>query len=252
MSDYGPPAGFGLRRNGTCTEKEKQCSHPWGDWYNCCPEGTYCSDDNTCCPTTAGCSNYIKQDPHCANNATWDLYESDESYFCCLSTSHGFLATGLVYNGTATTGVGCSDGLPDGETNTALIPIARGNASESASSSSAIPSPTTGAANTTSPSTTPTPSDTSSDGSSTNKGAIAGGVVGGVAGAALILALVWFLMRRRKQAGVQQNNAQMSYADPTKQHAGFYGGELADSPARAELSGNANSYAHELPADAYR
>ncbi|KAL2812020.1 hypothetical protein BDW59DRAFT_155411 [Aspergillus cavernicola] len=243
-TDYGPPAGFAIRRNGTCTAKEEECSHPWGNWYNCCPESTHCSDNNTCCPTTAGCSAYIEEDPHCANNATWDLYIDNNNYFCCLSTSTGFVASNLMYNGSSTTGVGCADGLPEGEYNNALIPVARGNASESTvTSASATPSAT----NTHTPS--PTASDTAPT-SSSNAGAIAGGVVGGCAGVALIIALVWFLMRRRKQQALQAGPMSPDASTPGQEYKGVYGGELDNNPARVELYGNPNMLPHELPTNA--
>lgn len=58
MGDYSsPPAGYVLRRNGTCTETEQTCDHPWASWYNCCPEGSYCSDDRMiCCQIKSGCA----------------------------------------------------------------------------------------------------------------------------------------------------------------------------------------------------
>jgi beta-lactamase regulating signal transducer with metallopeptidase domain len=41
------------------------------------------------------------------------------------------------------------------------------------------------------------------DSSSTSVGAIAGGVVGGVVGVALLVLLVWFVMRRKRKAKVE-------------------------------------------------
>lgn len=125
-SSYGPPAGYALRKNGTCSANQETCGNPWGDWYNCCPGGTHCGDNNTCCPTESGCVDFLKEDLHCANNKTWDLYQSEDSYFCCLNTTRGFLAGGLEYNGSSTTGIGCADGLPDGKDDEALVPVARG------------------------------------------------------------------------------------------------------------------------------
>ncbi|KAL4738464.1 hypothetical protein BDV11DRAFT_170979 [Aspergillus similis] len=246
---YGPPSGFALRRYGSCSATEETCDNPWESWHDCCPEGTYCSTDNTCCPRTADCSPFIQQDPHCANNVTWDMYW-DEGYFCCLNTAYGFIQGGLVYNGTSTEGVGCSNSLPDGEWRTAIPPVARGNESEAAqssmSSSTPTPSPT--------PSSVPTPSDENSS-SSTSSGAIAGGVVGGVAGLALIIALVWYLMRRRQKAA--QNSLLASASDfapghDTKEHAGLFQAELDNNPYRAELYANHDGLLHELPVEGGR
>ncbi|RDW93399.1 uncharacterized protein DSM5745_00721 [Aspergillus mulundensis] len=252
-SAYDPPAGYGLRRNGTCLATEETCANPYDDWHNCCPEGTYCNDDNTCCPTSSNCAAFIEADPHCANNVTWDLYDSN-GYFCCLSSSYGFTRNDLVYNGTRTGGVGCADGLPDGESLTAIPPVARGVGSESAT-----PTPTPSPADTDTATTTPTPSDadadadaeTTSSSSSTNTGAIAGGVVGGVAGLAVILALIWFIMRRRRQRIAQ--GALVTPADSAstaaKEYSGIQQAELDDNTYRAELYGNHNAMAHELPAN---
>src|SRR4030095_10785409 len=58
-----------------------------------------------------------------------------------------------------------------------------------------------------SPSGTSSPSSSATSGSSSstssNAGAIAGGVVGGIAGLALIVGLLWFFIRRRKQSRPQ-------------------------------------------------
>ncbi|KAL4935996.1 hypothetical protein BDV06DRAFT_116065 [Aspergillus oleicola] len=259
MSNYGPPYGYSLRRNGTCLSSEEPCGNPWSDWNNCCPEDTYCNTDNTCCPTDSECSAAIGEDPHCANNATWDLYDSD-GYFCCLSDSTGFVASNLEYGGNDTTGVGCADGYPEGEYNSVLIPVARGNASESTSASvSATPSPT---ASTTNTPTAPPDTDTDSS-SSTNTGAIVGGVIGGCAGVALIAILAWFLWRRRRQQKSFSGAPLMSpdaVAAPLKEQYGAYGpeqggfhqAELDNSAVRAELYGNESAMAHELPASTTR
>lgn len=127
-SIYDPPAGYALRKNGTCGADQETCGNPWLDWYNCCPKGTHCNEHNTCCPKKAGCEEWLVVDPHCANNKTWDLYETEPggNFFCCLSTSSAYLAGGLESNGTATTGIACADGIPDGAKDDALVPVARG------------------------------------------------------------------------------------------------------------------------------
>lgn len=47
-----------------------------------------------------------------------------------------------------------------------------------------------------------------------NVGAIAGGVVGGVAGLTLILAALWFYMRRRKQKEAEMRELGAGYVPP--------------------------------------
>ncbi|KAL2833081.1 hypothetical protein BJY01DRAFT_98219 [Aspergillus pseudoustus] len=263
MTDYGPPYGYAVRRNNTCdnTANEIDCSNPWGEWHNCCPENTVCGDGGVCCPTDSGCSAPIERDPHCANNGTWDLYWLD-SYFCCDSDTNGFSFSGLVFNGSQTTGVGCSEGYPSGEDTEVLVPESRGNETNTDSSStSATPSSTSTSSQTESSAATATGlTDSDSSSSSTNTGAIAGGVVGGVAGLALILALVWFLMRRRrKPAAVDSSVAGAGTAQqPTplkEQFAPQYPpqyvphAELDNNAVRAELSGTTHpeGIPHELP-----
>ena len=125
MMDYSsPPAGYVLRRNGTCTETEQTCDHPWASWYNCCPVGSYCSDDRMiCCKTKSGCAAVVKEDPHCANNATWDLYYNNGAYFCCLHGKQGFVET---FPGDGGAGIGCADGELDNASQSLLQVIATG------------------------------------------------------------------------------------------------------------------------------
>ncbi|KAL2784935.1 hypothetical protein BJX66DRAFT_315858 [Aspergillus keveii] len=269
MTDYGPPYGYAVRRNETCNtaRNEVDCANPWADWHNCCPEDTICGDGGLCCPTEAGCAAPVERDPHCANNGTWDLYWLD-GYFCCDSETNGFSFSGLVYNGSQTTGVGCTEGYPSGDYTEVLVPVSYGNETDTdSSSSSTTPSPTTSTSSQTdSPAATATdlPSEgSSSSSSSTNTGAIAGGVVGGVAGAALILALVWFLMRRRRKAaaaasGAEGVNAPVGNAGygaeplPVKeQYAPTHPVEMENNAVRAELYGDQHAdggIPHELPA----
>ncbi|KAL4876743.1 hypothetical protein BJY04DRAFT_222752 [Aspergillus karnatakaensis] len=262
MSNYDPPYGVAIRRNGTCSssENEVSCGNTWGDWYRCCPEDTVCGDGGVCCPTDSGCENPILADVHCANNGTWDLYEED-GYFCCDHGKTGFRATNLVSGGESVVGVGCADEYPEGEYNSAIVPVAIGTDV----SSTATPSPTSSTTSTTNtPTQTAAPDtpDSDSDSSSTNVGAIAGGVVGGVAGLALIIALVWFLLRRRKQRFSQvPTSYQESHPSHFEQKYNpvAVGGELDNSVASAELSSNAvraeldgqgaqGAHAYELPA----
>ncbi|KAL4753324.1 hypothetical protein BDW72DRAFT_210484 [Aspergillus terricola var. indicus] len=217
---YGPPAGYA-------------CGILWDNWYSCCPEGTLCRDINTCCPSNADCTPVIEQDPHCANN----------------NTAYGRIQ-GLNYNGTRTEGAGCSNTLPDGDMQTtALPPVARLRAAQSSMSSSMpTPFPTNILAD--SPSSKPSPLDAESS-SSTNSGAIAGGV----SDLALILALVWYPMRRRQKAARSSLLASTSGSAPghdTTAQAGLFPAELDHNPYRAELSENHDGLPHELPGEGGR
>ncbi|KAL5342682.1 hypothetical protein BJX70DRAFT_394517 [Aspergillus crustosus] len=250
MSTYGPPYGVAARRNGTClsSDNEVDCGNPWGRWHRCCPEDTMCGAGGVCCPTNSGCQDPILADVHCANNATWDLYQAD-GYFCCEHGKTGFRATNLESGGQPVVGVGCADEYPRGEYNSALVPVALGTSVSSETPSPTPTSSTTSSTTTTTSTPTSDPETPDSDSSSTNTGAIAGGVVGGVAGLALIAALIWFLLRRRKQKFTPVPTT--SYFEPTAEQKpeGFATAELDDRSVRAELDGGGqNTPAYELPA----
>ncbi|OGM45264.1 hypothetical protein ABOM_006438 [Aspergillus bombycis] len=252
MSDYysSPPAGYTLRRNGTCAANEKKCANPWGPWHDCCPEDTYCpsersdNDRNVCCRTKSGCKALIEQDPHCANNQTWDLYNNDGDYFCCLQGKRGFVQT--FSQGGA--GIACADpdsGDLDNPSQSLLNLVASGTPSASPS-----PTPSTSATPTETNIETPSPTEAKSDPGSNHAGAIAGGVVGGCAGVALIVALVWLLLRRRRRrqelvTPVISPNA----GTPAVEVKGTSVVELDHNPVISELSGGPTTMAHELPVD---
>lgn len=133
MSDFdtGPPFGFYLRHNGTCADNQIQCSSEpqwsdsYGEWFNCCPEGTFCVD-NTCCPSTSGCKNSIESDPHCANNQTWDLYSQDGGYFCCEHGTIGYVNSGLMVGNSKASGVACAEHWMQGDNYDVLTAEAKG------------------------------------------------------------------------------------------------------------------------------
>ncbi|KZN87181.1 hypothetical protein EN45_057390 [Penicillium chrysogenum] len=211
MSDTG---GYALRRNGSCLSTETDCGGTTAPFHACCPGNMFCPGRQynvVCCPSNAGCRDIMSDS--CADKKA-DLYSSNTSDlanegFCCERDSYAFAMK-------ANSGVGCADGLSDLQTSMdQLMAI---------SSASAIPTPSSTPSTfvTSSPTTTSTtPSSTTSTGeakpaSSTNTAAIAGGTVGGVAGVAILIALVWFLLRRRNKQR-QENGVQDMPPPPTNQ-----------------------------------
>lgn len=98
-----------------------------------------------------------------------------------------------------------------------------------------------------------------SSSSSTNTGAIAGGVVGGVAGLALILAAIWFFLRRKRSQTEPAAPQYVQFEDKASHAAPAGGGsnppyynasELGELDARSksptELDGTQPRSVHEL------
>ncbi|KAJ5402979.1 uncharacterized protein N7487_008875 [Penicillium crustosum] len=260
MDDYGPPFGFAVRRIGLCLRGECQTdagsdpitSQPLS---RCCPTSNTCNDQNTgiCCPDKGDCRQEISSPEHCAN-ATWDLYRNyDGGHFCCEQDQYGFNRTGG--------GVGCGtkqDLEEESRTSVSLVSLGTTPTPSSSVISSSSLTPTSSTASTSSTTSSNSPMSSSSpassssptpSSSSSNTGAIAGGVVGGVAGLAIILALLWYFMRRRPQK--QSPQAQMPVTESSMlQH------ESLQSPGvPSELDGRGSvpelpSYkdtVHELP-----
>ncbi|KAF9894774.1 hypothetical protein FE257_004395 [Aspergillus nanangensis] len=252
---YGPPSGFPIRRNGSCLASEDSCGTTWANFSACCPEGSVCPGkdapyyNNVCCPSNANCTVPLMESPHCAD-ASWTLYDHT-GYFCCLNTQKGFWTTDPK------DAVGCSNGYPDGLTANLLVAIS--SASTSTSTSTSAPTSTsssTSAAAAATTTTAPNSADTASTGSSSsNAGPIAGGVVGGVAGVAIIIALVWFLLRRRKRAfAAAKSPSDQAQSEAPSQVAGIHEADASDANvalkgrfAPSELGGD-QPPVHELPA----
>ncbi|KAB8264201.1 hypothetical protein BDV32DRAFT_135551 [Aspergillus pseudonomiae] len=107
-------------------------------------------------------------------------------------------------------------------------------------------------ATTNSTDTQPNPS-SETDGSSTHTGALIGGVVGGVAGAAIILAIVFFILRKRRRDYQKQPQGEKWFEN--RPAISRVGGELpaeepqreldARSNTRSELRGN-DGFVYEL------
>ncbi|OQD95679.1 hypothetical protein PENSOL_c019G07614 [Penicillium solitum] len=207
MGKYGPPFGFAVRRNGSCLRGECQTNAGKDpitseQLYRCCPTNDTCTNSNTgmCCPDEGDCKKEISNPEHCAD-ATWDLYRNyDGGFFCCEQDQYG-------YNKTQG-GVGCGTKKDlEEESRTSVSLVSLGTTPTPSSSVISSSSPTSTSTTTSSSSPTSSGSPTSSSSSGSNTGAIAGGVVGGVAGLAIILALLWYFMRRRPQK--QSPQAQM-------------------------------------------
>lgn len=93
MSDWGPPSGFALRRNGSCLSEENSCGTSFDNFHRCCPKPATCPTQplGICCETPGNCTQQIFSSPHCANES-WDLYNNsrDGGHFCCLQGLSGF------------------------------------------------------------------------------------------------------------------------------------------------------------------
>jgi hypothetical protein len=80
--------------------------------------------------------------------------------------------------------------------------------------------------------------------SHSNTGAIAGGVIGGVAGVAILIALAWCLLRRRKKQAQDSQSIQRPPVPVSELSDTTRVTELSDSTRITELSGQSIS---ELP-----
>ncbi|KAL4896199.1 hypothetical protein BDV59DRAFT_129816 [Aspergillus ambiguus] len=257
--DYGPPYGFALRRMGGCLDSESKCYATWGGYWGCCPGDAVCPGaekyipNNICCPSSANCTNQLLEQPHCANT-TWNMFYF-QAYFCCEPGQYGFWTSEDINWGN----FGCSDSLPNNPNYTTLNPTKQGSESGSAIAST-IPATSTAssATSTGGPTSTSTSNNDSSEGS-TNTGAIAGGVVGGVAGAALIIAALWFFLRRQRSKATAAPAMASGPFHPTgsvpsqsvSDSTGYSGvkvGELEVGHRPSELVGSdPKSASHELP-----
>ncbi|KAJ5816524.1 hypothetical protein N7447_008757 [Penicillium robsamsonii] len=118
------------------------------------------------------------------------------------------------------TSVGCADDLSDLQVSMRQLQVissATATPTPSSISSFTTASTTSTSSRTTSTiaSSTPMRTNEAKPASSTNTGAIAGGAVGGVAGVAILIALVWFFLRRRNK---QRRNESQSMPAPSTNH----------------------------------
>ncbi|KAF2814135.1 uncharacterized protein BDZ99DRAFT_516747 [Mytilinidion resinicola] len=182
--------GFALRHNGSCPAGNINCGTTVAPFRGCCPSGYACPHQYNlaCCPSGQNCTATLLADAHCANDS-WDMYDNG-GYFCCQKDEVGYAETATGSNGCARPGYNTTDDELQ------LRIVSTGQVSSSTSATS-----TTSSTSTSSPTPTPSSTPTTSPSKESNTGAIAGGVVGGVVGLTLLVAIVWFLLRRkRKQA----------------------------------------------------
>ncbi|GFF28281.1 hypothetical protein IFM46972_02306 [Aspergillus udagawae] len=233
------PAGFALRKNGTCLDTEVDCGTTLQPFRACCPGGSYCPSQYNvnCCPSAANCTQVLVKKPKCANE-TWDLYNF-YGYFCCEKGTTAF--------GTDSQSDGCALPGYKFESSETLLPIvSSGKVSVATSTSPVTSTPSTSSTSSASPASTTTQPPGAS--SKTNTGAIAGGVVGGVAGVALIAFLVWWLFNRRTKRQPVLHGPQVVPVTPYKSNSLMVSELDGRNPAH-ELEGQANHPTHELPAD---
>ncbi|KAJ5385426.1 hypothetical protein N7517_003337 [Penicillium concentricum] len=200
MSDSSKsPYGLSVRRNNTCLHTEQDCGETWNTFRACCPGGTKCPTGQKnvkCCEFEADCSELVDH-THCANS-TANVYKS-EDWFCCADGDSAFrLKNGYV---------GCTDDLSTLNKYASILKIQYHGSSSTPTPSSTISSTTPSIMTTSATQSSLSPAEATTSASapensssSSNTGAIAGGVVGGVAGLAILVGLLWFVLRRRNRA----------------------------------------------------
>lgn len=109
------PAGFALRKNGTCLDTEVDCGATMPPFRACCPAGSQCPSQYNvnCCPSAANCTQLLLETPKCANE-TWNLYNY-YGYFCCENGTTAF--------GTSSNSDGCAVPGYQFDSSETLLPV---------------------------------------------------------------------------------------------------------------------------------
>ncbi|KAJ5383090.1 hypothetical protein N7517_001001 [Penicillium concentricum] len=221
--------GYPIRRNGTCVTGETILGPTWGPFQRCCPAYTTSPGGvlPICCPTQLDCSSKLRRKARCADHtAVLYFVEETDGNFCCADGTRGFRKT-------ANNNVGCVkpeykyalkevEFLPP--VSQYLLPT-----STSSNTATATPTPTATAVSST--------SGTDTNNAKNNTGAIAGGVVGGVGGVAILIALVWLLLRRRKKQAQASQSTERPPVPVSELSDATRITELSDGNRITELSG---------------
>ncbi|KAJ8117691.1 hypothetical protein OPT61_g1159 [Boeremia exigua] len=239
--------GFAIRRNGSCISGiEVGCGGTANGMVGCCPSEYQCPQayNLDCCPVGKNCTMEIIEAPRCSNSS-WDLYDNG-GYFCC---EHGLPAynnrsTNVCGTPASIRGLVALDLIQSGETAIPSSSIAPSTSSTSVASASDPASATTAP---TQSSSTSSPQQAES---STPVGAIAGGVVGGVAGLAIIALIAWLLMRRKRRENTQNPYSTVPKAEVSGDDSFQVPHQLEDTQRAHEAGAGKVAYAHrmELPA----
>ncbi|KAF2500680.1 hypothetical protein BU16DRAFT_614402 [Lophium mytilinum] len=189
--------GFALRHNGSCPTGNINCGTTVSPFRGCCPSGYVCPHQYNlaCCPSGQNCTATLLADAHCANDS-WDMYDNG-GFFCCQKDEVGYANTTTDSNGCGQPGYNTTSG----ELELRIVSTGQVSSSSSASATSSTTISISTSSQLSQSSQVPihTSTPTANTSEKSNTGAIAGGVVGGVVGLALLVAVIWFSLRRKRK-----------------------------------------------------